>query len=142
MKNLLTLIILLWLKKLKRIIKLLNLKLMIQLELLNKKIFLVGITLKIGHEKYLLLILFWKLILGLINFTLIWLRGCNLTPSSWFPLNNSATVKALILNILLETVVSNLVSLNSPVSRYWAKLRRGYFRFPGFWSIPYKRKLS
>ena len=30
----------------------------------------------------------------------------------------------------------------SPVFRYWAKLWRGYIRFPDFWSIPYKRKLS
>ena len=33
-------------------------------------------------------------------------------------------------------------SLLAPVSRYWAKLRRGYFRYPDFWSIPYKKKLS
>ena len=29
-----------------------------------------------------------------------------------------------------------------PVSRYWVKLRRGYFRFPDFWSIPYKKKFQ
>ena len=61
------LIILLWLKKLTQILKLLNWKLMIELELLSIRIFLVKATLKIGQEKYLLLILFWKLILGLKN---------------------------------------------------------------------------
>ena len=43
------------------------LKLMIELELLSIKIFLVKVTLKIGQEKYLLSILFLKLILGLIK---------------------------------------------------------------------------
>ena len=61
------LIILLWLKKLTKILKLLNWKLMIELELLSIRIFLVKATLKIGQEKYLLLIQFWKLILGLKN---------------------------------------------------------------------------
>ena len=46
------------LKKLRRILKLLNLKLMIELKLLSIKIFLVKVTLKVGREKYLLLILF------------------------------------------------------------------------------------
>ena len=37
----------------------------------------------------------------------------------------------------------NLVSLTCPqVSRYWAKLRWGYFLSPDFWSILYKKKLS
>ena len=40
---------------------------MIELELVSIKIVLVKVTLKIGQEKYLLSILFWKLILGLIN---------------------------------------------------------------------------
>ena len=40
---------------------------MIKSELLSIKIFLVKVTMKIGQEKYLLSILFWKLILGLIN---------------------------------------------------------------------------
>ena len=40
---------------------------MIEPELLSIKIFLIKATLKIGQEKYLLLILFWKLILGLIK---------------------------------------------------------------------------
>ena len=62
-KKLLMLIVLLWLKKLRRILKLLSLKLMIWSELLSIKIFLVQFTLKIGQEKYLLLIPFWKLIL-------------------------------------------------------------------------------
>ena len=60
-------IILPWLKKLRQIFKLLSLKLMIESELLSIRIFLVNITFKIGHEKYLLLILFWKLILELIK---------------------------------------------------------------------------
>ena len=37
---------------------------MIESELLSIRIFLVKVTLKIGQEKYLLLILSWKLILG------------------------------------------------------------------------------
>ena len=37
---------------------------MIESELLSIRIFLVKLTLKIGQEKYLLLILFWKLTLG------------------------------------------------------------------------------
>ena len=41
-----------------KIIKLLNLKLMIQLELLGTRIYLVKVTLNIGQEKYFLLILF------------------------------------------------------------------------------------
>ena len=61
-KNLLVPIILVWLKKLKQIIKFLNLKLMIELKLLSIKIFLVSVVLKIDQEKYLLSISFWKLI--------------------------------------------------------------------------------
>ena len=60
-------IILRSLEKLKRIIKLQNLKLLIELELQNIKIFLVKVTTKIGQDKYLLSILFLKLILGLVN---------------------------------------------------------------------------
>ena len=40
---------------------------MIERELLGIKIFLVKVILKIGQEKYLLLVLFCKLILGLIK---------------------------------------------------------------------------
>ena len=36
-------------------------------ELLSIRLFLVKVTLKTGQEKYLLLILFWKLILGYIK---------------------------------------------------------------------------
>ena len=49
-----------WLEEL----KLLNLNLMIESELLSIKIFLARVTLKIGQERYLLLILCWKPILG------------------------------------------------------------------------------
>ena len=45
-------------KKMKRVIKLLNLKLMIESELLIIRIFLVMVALKIGRNKNLLLILF------------------------------------------------------------------------------------
>ena len=62
-KNLLMLTILLWLKKLRRILKLLSLK-FIEPELLSTRIFLVKVTMKIVWEKCLLLILVWKLILG------------------------------------------------------------------------------
>ena len=41
------------------------------------------------------------------------------------------------MNILTDFQICISVPL-----RYWAKLRQGYFRFPDFWSIPYKRKLS
>ena len=40
---------------------------MIELESQSKWVFLVKATLKIGQEKYLFLILFWKLILGHIK---------------------------------------------------------------------------
>ena len=53
-KSILMLIFLLWLKKLRQILKLLSLKLMAESELLNIRIFLVSVTLKIGQEKYLL----------------------------------------------------------------------------------------
>ena len=52
------LIILLWLKKLRYILKLRNLKLILDSELSNIRIFLVKVTLKTGGEKYLLSILF------------------------------------------------------------------------------------
>ena len=61
-KNLLMSIILHWLKKLRRILKLLNLKLVRKSGLLNITIFLVKVTPKIGQEKYLWLILCWKII--------------------------------------------------------------------------------
>ena len=51
-------------KKLRSLLKLRSLKLIIEPE---SQIFLVTFTLKIGQEKYLLSILFWKLILGLIK---------------------------------------------------------------------------
>ena len=66
-KNLLMLIIVFWLKKLRLILKFLNLELMTESGLLSIGTFLVKITLKIVQEKYFLLILFWKLILGLIK---------------------------------------------------------------------------
>ena len=53
-KNLLMLIILLSLKKLSRILRLLNFRLMIESELPNIRIFWVKIITKIGQEKYLL----------------------------------------------------------------------------------------
>ena len=59
--------ILIWLKKLRPILKLLSLKLMIESDSLSIRIFLVKITLKIGQEYYFLSILFWKLILTLIK---------------------------------------------------------------------------
>ena len=61
------LVILVWLKKLRPILNIWNLKSMIDSELLIVRIFLVKVTLKIGQEKYLLSILFWNLIFGFIN---------------------------------------------------------------------------
>ena len=61
------LIILLWVKKLRRILKFLILKLMMESELLSIRIFLVKVTLKIGKERYLVLTLFCKLILRRIK---------------------------------------------------------------------------
>ena len=52
-KNLLMLTILLWLEKLRQILKLLSLKLIIESELLSIRTFLVMVTLKIGQNKYL-----------------------------------------------------------------------------------------
>ena len=68
-KKLLMLIILLRHKKWKWFLKLLNLQWMIESELLSIRIFLVKVTLKVGHEKYLFLILFGKLILWLIKYS-------------------------------------------------------------------------
>ena len=48
-----------------QILKLLNLKLITESKLIRKRIFLVKVTLIISQEKYLLLILLLKLILGL-----------------------------------------------------------------------------
>ena len=59
--------IVLWMKQLRPILKLLNLNLMTESELLSIRIFSVKVILKIGQEKYLLSILFGKLILGLIK---------------------------------------------------------------------------
>ena len=56
-KNFLMLTFLRWLKKRRRILMLLNLKLMIESQLISIRIFLVKVTLKIGLEKYFLLIL-------------------------------------------------------------------------------------
>ena len=84
--------------------------------------------------------------------TLIWEGGSwggdsSSHPPSWFSLNNSKMVKAVthvaaFSNILLVTFMPNLVSITPPVSRYWTKPRRDYFRFSDFWSIPYKIKSS
>ena len=41
-------------------------------------------------------------------------------------------------NSLLETFVPNLVSLTRSSLQILGKSQR-YYRFPGFWSIPYKR---
>ena len=54
-------------EKIERVTKLLNLKLMIESELQSIRIFLVKVTLKIGHGRYLLLIPFWELIFGHIK---------------------------------------------------------------------------
>ena len=56
-KNPFTLIILLWLKKLRQTLNLLKLQLVIESELLGTKIFIAKITPKIGPNKYFLLIL-------------------------------------------------------------------------------------
>ena len=58
---------LLWLKKLRHILKLLTLKLLIESKLLSIRILLRKVTLKIGQEKYLLSNLFLKLIHGNIR---------------------------------------------------------------------------
>ena len=61
------LMILLRLKKLRQTLKHVTLKLMIVSELLIIINFLVNVTLKTGQDKYLLSILFWKLIPGRIK---------------------------------------------------------------------------
>ena len=55
----------------------------------------------------------------------------------WFPLNNSETVKAVTL-AFCSIYEYFITYFSDKVSRYWAKLRLGYFQF----IIPYKRKLS
>ena len=57
------LIIMLWVEKLRPIIKLINLKLIVGLELLIIRRFSVKVSLKIAPKKCLLSILLWKLIL-------------------------------------------------------------------------------
>ena len=57
-KSLLMLIILFRLKTVSQILKLLNLKIMIESELPSIRIYLVKVILKIGREKYLFSILF------------------------------------------------------------------------------------
>ena len=61
------LMILLRLKKLRQTLKPVTLKSMIVSELLIIIDFLVNVTLKTGQDKYLLSILFWKLIPGRIK---------------------------------------------------------------------------
>ena len=63
-----------------------------------------------------------------VSLTLIWKGGWIILPSvqKHFIKNNCATYD-----------IPNL-----PVSRYWTKFRRGYFRFPDFWSNSNKGKLS
>ena len=63
-KNLLMLIISIWLRKLNQFMKLLNLELGIESGYLYIRITLVKVTLKIDPEKCLLLILCWKIIFG------------------------------------------------------------------------------
>ena len=67
------LIVLFWLKKLRGILSALSLKWVIELKLLSIKIFSLKVILKIGQEKYSLLILFWKLILGFIELK-VWME--------------------------------------------------------------------
>ena len=54
-------------EKIEWILKLLSLKLMIESDVSSIRIFLVKLTLKIGQNKHLLLVLFWNLILGFIK---------------------------------------------------------------------------
>ena len=61
-KNILMLIILLWLKKLRPILKVLSVKL-----ILSIRVILVKVKLNFGQKKYLLSILCWKLTPGLIK---------------------------------------------------------------------------
>ena len=67
------LIVIFWLKKLRGILSVLSLKWVIELKLLSIKIFSLKVILKIGQEKYSLLILFWKLILGFIELK-VWME--------------------------------------------------------------------
>ena len=62
--KLLLLTILLWLKRLRGILKLLNLKLVAESELLRSRTFPANVISKTNKESYLLLIPFWKLVLG------------------------------------------------------------------------------
>ena len=66
-----------------------------RVRLLSTRVFLVKVTLKVGQEKYLLLILFWKLILALIKLKL------------------KTEVEKLDINNKLVTVPTNLNNLKT-----------------------------
>ena len=66
-KNLLMLIILLSLNKLRQILKLLNLRSVIDRRLQSIRIFLIKVIPKIGQKKYSWLILCWKLTIKYLN---------------------------------------------------------------------------
>ena len=63
--------------------------------------------------------------------------GGNFTPC-WLSLNNSRILQHSV-TFYYKSSCQIWYSLLAPVFRYWAKLRRGYFRSPDLWSIPYKR---
>ena len=79
---------------------------------------------------------------------LIWSRGCNLTPSSWFFLNNSAMVKTLtsaFCNFQLHLIRDSRAKFGFPKFpslQMLGKTQAGYFWFLDFWWILCKRKLS
>ena len=78
-----------------KIEKALKLKVNDRVRLLSTRVFLVKVTLKVGQEKYLLLILFWKLILALIKLKL------------------KTEVEKLDINNKLVTVPTNLNNLKT-----------------------------
>ena len=72
----------------------------------------------------------------------LWLRWYECVSLNYSETVIAVTLAATFRNISLETYIPNLISLTRPNLRYWAKLWQKYFRFPDFWSIPYKSKLS
>ena len=89
-------------EKLRRILKLLNLKSMIWWEVLSITTFVVKITMKIDQQKYLLLTLCWKTILGCIKlkiydnlFKIIWRfmkKSCCCINYKWVIIRNQIVI--------------------------------------------------
>ena len=63
-------------------------------------------------------------------------EGWSILPACCFSLINSEMVKAVTLPFC--SIQPLFILTLAPDSRYCANLRREYFRFPYYWSFPYK----